>query len=217
MEKRNNILLRIIAGAAGRVVLTWSVIAAVIVAAIVGITMLLRTAKDSTTRIVTDDKIDITPTQIASLKAIGQWEFLTISDEEMVDTVRHGIFSDDELVRIYYGTLRLGIDMADAADDWIAHHGDTIVVTLPPVRLLDDDFIDEARTRPFLEKGKWSNADRAALYTRARQIMKRRCLSASNLRSAELNATTQFGHIMRSMGFANVRVRVSRTDKRNNK
>ena len=106
MEKRNNILLRIIAGAAGRVVLTWSVIAAVIVAAIVGITMLLRTAKDSTTRIVTDDKIDITPTQIASLKAIGQWEFLTISDEEMVDTVRHGIFSDDELVRIYYGTLR---------------------------------------------------------------------------------------------------------------
>ena len=171
----------------------------------------------ATVETVTDRTIDITPTVIKSIEDIGEWAFLEIDNEEIVDTVRHGFFSDDRLVRIYYGTLRLGIDMADAADDWIAHHGDTIVVTLPPVRLLDDDFIDEARTRPFLEKGKWSNADRAALYTRARQIMKRRCLSASNLRSAELNATTQFGHIMRSMGFANVRVRVSRTDKRNNK
>ena len=55
-----------------------------------------------------DQKINVTPEQIESIKAIGEWEFLSIADEEMVDTVRKGIFSDDHLVRIYYGTIHLG-------------------------------------------------------------------------------------------------------------
>ena len=58
-----------------------------------------------------NSSIDVTPTQIESMKQIGEWEFLSISNEEMIDTVRRGFFSDDELIRIYYGTLRLGINM----------------------------------------------------------------------------------------------------------
>ena len=53
-----------------------------------------------------DQRIDITPTQIQHIQDIGQWEFLAINDEELIDTVSRGFFSDSELVRIYYGTVR---------------------------------------------------------------------------------------------------------------
>ena len=58
------------------------------------------------------EKVSLTPTQIKSIESIGQWEFLAVSDEEIVDTVKHGFFSDSELIRIYYGTLRLGLDLS---------------------------------------------------------------------------------------------------------
>ena len=63
--------------------------------------------KDNSVEIGVDNQIDVTPTQIESIKEIGEWEFLSISNEELVDTIRKGILSDDHLVRIYYGTLRL--------------------------------------------------------------------------------------------------------------
>ena len=78
-----------------------------------------RTIETSSLEIVSDNNIDITPQQIQSIKAIGQWEFLAVNDELMVDTTRKGIFSDDHLVRIYYGTLRLGIDMHRVKTGWI--------------------------------------------------------------------------------------------------
>ncbi len=58
----------------------------------------------------------LSPTQIRTIENIGQWEFLSISDEELIDTTRHGFFGDDKLVRIYYGTLRLGIDMKEVKE-----------------------------------------------------------------------------------------------------
>ena len=45
----------------------------------------------------------MTPSEIESIRRIGQWEFMAINDEELVDTVRKGFFSDDHLVRIYSG------------------------------------------------------------------------------------------------------------------
>lgn len=156
--------------------------------------------------IVKDDKIDITPSQIRSIEQIGEWAFLEISDEELVDTVRRGFFSDDELVRIYYGTLRLGINLKEAHEGWIAMQGDTLRAILPPVRLLDTNFIDETRTRSFIETGKWSHQDRKAMYERAVQRMKQRCLTQKNYAAARDNARVQFGQMLRSMGFEKVKV-----------
>ena len=99
-----------------------------------------------------DQRIDLTPQQIQSIKDIGQWEFLSVSDEQLVDTTRRGIFSDDHLVRIYYGTMRLGIDMRQLETGWIQREGDSLTIILPPIGLLDRDFIDEARTRSFHAK-----------------------------------------------------------------
>lgn len=151
--------------------------------------------------------IDPTPVQIAKIQSIGQWEFLAISDEELVDTVRHGFFGDDELARIYYGTLRLGIDLQQAGDDLLTVDGDTIVALLPPIRLLDQNFIDEARTKTFYEDGHWTEADRQAMTGRAHALMLRRCLTPANIQSAEQNASAQMNQLLRSMGYKYIKVR----------
>ena len=147
--------------------------------------------KDDSFTIGYSNKIDDTPTIVEQMKEIGQWEFLSISDEELVDTVRRGFFSDDELVRIYYGTMRLGIDFSQCDEKWIEREGDTIKVDLPPVRLLDENFLDETRTKSFFESGKWTNADRKAMADRAKALMRKRCLTKENMDLAQKNAEAQ--------------------------
>ena len=164
---------------------------------------------DASASVEIDQRIGITPTQIKAMKDIGQWEFLSIADEEMIDTTRNGFFTDDQLIRIYYGTLRLGIDMNEVPAEWIKKDKDSIQVILPPIKLLDERFIDEARTLSFFESGKWTDGDRELMYQRAYQRMKDRCMTKENIASAEQNATRQFYQLMRSMGFDNVKVRVN--------
>lgn len=154
----------------------------------------------------TEASIDMTPTQVHSIKAIGEWEFLSVSAEELVDTVRKGIFRDDELVRIYNGTLRLGINMHKVKPGWLQAAGDSVKVTLPAVGLLDKDFIDEARTKPFYEVGSWKPADREALYKKARRQMLTHCLTKENLQAAQVNGEAQFRSMMRSMGYKHVTI-----------
>lgn len=154
----------------------------------------------------------ISPTQVKSIESIGQWEFLSVSDEELIDTTRHGFFGDDKLVRIYYGTLHLGIDMKDVKEGWMKANQDTITCTLPPIKLLDNNFIDEAKTHSFFETGKWTGKDRQDLYNRAYAAMKKRCLSQANITSAENNAQSQFFKMMKAMGFSNVKVEFEKRD-----
>lgn len=157
--------------------------------------------------VATTQQVTLSPTQIRSVERIRQWEFLSVSDEELIDTVRHGFFGDDQLIRIYYGTLRLGVDLAETKEGWLRLEGDTVVALLPAIKLLDEDFIDEARTQSFYETGKWSREDRACLYQRAYRTMRRRCLSRENVASAERNALLQFDNLFHSMGFEHVSVR----------
>lgn len=168
--------------------LTVTAVALAVLAVVVLIVYLAYQTKDDTLELVTSDKIDPTPTVIREIREIGEWEFLSIADEEMVDTLRKGIFSDDELIRIYYGTLRLGIDFSKCDETWISLEDDSIRLNLPPVALLDEQFIDETRTKPFFEKGKWSNEARKALYEKARRQMLARCLTKENKKQAQENA-----------------------------
>lgn len=152
-------------------------------------------------------KTILSPTQIQSIRNIRQWEFLSINDEELIDTVRHGFFGDDELILIYYGTLRLGIDLEDTQKGWIDYDHDTLTCILPPVKLLDEDFIDEARTQTFFERGKWNAEAHETLYKRAVKAMKQRCLTRQNIESAQHNASTQFYNLFQSMGIKEIRIR----------
>lgn len=153
-----------------------------------------------------DDAIDPTPTQIQSIKAIGEWEFLSVSLEELTDTIRKGFLSDDELSRIYYGTLRLGINMHQVEPGWLEANGDSVILALPKIGLLDRDFIDEARTKPFFESGSWKPEDREALYRQAHENMLQHGLTKENLAAAEDNAREQITSLMRAMGFRKVTI-----------
>lgn len=157
--------------------------------------------KDNHLELGVNSDINITPQQIQLIKDIGEWEFLSVSNEELVDTVRKGLFSDDHLVRIYYGTLRLGIDLSKAKKGWIKTQGDSVMVTLPKIGLLDKDFIDEARTKAFYESGRWTAADREALYRKANRQMRAHCLTPENLRCAQDSADQQFRKMLKAMGF----------------
>ena len=190
---------------------TWTMIKIGMVAAVavllIAVSFWLKSVtKDSHVDFGTDTAIDMTPTQIQSIKAIGEWEFLSVSAEELVDTVRKGLFRDDELVRIYYGTLRLGVNMHQVKRGWLQVAGDSVTVTLPQVGLLDKDFIDEARTKPFYEVGSWKPADRETLYKKAYRQMQSLCLTKENLQAAKVNGEAQFRSMMRSMGYKHVKI-----------
>lgn len=182
-------------------------IATAVIAVAALIFWLVRMSKNNEVTLAADNRIDITPEQIQSIKAIGEWEFLSISDEEMVDTTRSRLFGTDRLVRIYYGTMRIGINMHHVKPGWITTAGDSVNVTLPPVELLDNDFIDEARTRSFYESGRWSAADREAMYRRAHSMMKARGMTPVNINSARNNADAQMRSLLRSIGFRHITVR----------
>lgn len=194
MLKNKIILLKLIALAIGAILLVLFTI------------WIYRGVKSSTIEYGADQRIDITPQQIQSIKDIGEWEFLSISDEELVDTIRRGIFVDDQLVRIYYGTMRLGINLRQVESGWIVPKGDTLEVTLPPIELLDRDFIDEARTRSFYEHGTWTVQDREALFRRAYQRMLQRGLTPQNIQAAKQNGLAQVSQVIKSMGFKQVKI-----------
>ena len=165
-----------------------------------------RAISDNGAQIEVDDGIGVTPVHVEMMKNIGEWEFLSIADEELVDTMRPGFFSDDELIRIYYGTLRLGINMHKTKPHFITRTNDSLLVTLPPIELLDENFIDEARTESFYESGTWNDKVREEMYHRAIAKMKERCLTGTNIGSARENASRQFYHLMRSLGYENVSI-----------
>lgn len=180
---------------------------AIITIVIVSLAVIVYRCSGNDIRAEVDGSIGLTPTQILSMREIGQWEFLSIEDEELVDTVHKGFFSEKTLTRIYYGTLRLGFDMKSVRPDWLSRMADTLTVTLPSITLLDEDFIDETRTTAFYEAGTWTDKDRKDMYERARAKMMRRCLTAANIKSAEQNASRQVGQMFKSLGFSHVRIR----------
>lgn len=153
--------------------------------------------------------IELTPQQIKSIEDIGQWEFLAIQQEVVTDTLRKGFFTDDRLVAIYRGTLRLGVDLRLADKNWVYAHGDTVTLRLPKIRLLDRRFIDETRTKVFYESGKWSNHARQQQYYKAYNQMIRQSLTKANLKQAEDYAYDYFESMFKLLGFETIEISFS--------
>ena len=148
------------------------------------------------------------------------WSTKNIKEQRYVETyITECVeqFSDDVNVEgpftVHAGDLvhlrsDIRFHLKDAKEGWLSMSGDTLVAKLPPVRLLDNDFIDETRTRSFIASGKWSSVDRKEMYDRAVQKMRQRCLTKKNYAAAQLNAKEQFGQMLRSMGFEKTRVEI---------
>ena len=150
------------------------------------------------------EQIGRTPNHITQIKAIGQWEALHISCEEMVDTTEEHFFGDKNLIKIYRGTLIIGLDFADAKKDWFTARGDTAFLRLPKVRLLNTRFIDEARTRTFYEKGNWDERVNEVLYEKARKAMLARNFTSTQINVATDNIHRQFESMFLSFGYKTI-------------
>ena len=150
--------------------------------------------------------IEETPIEIRSLRNIGQWEFLSVTAEELREKHDEGMLSSRHLVCIYRGTLRIGIDMERTDENWCHIENRRVVLRLPNVALLDNNFIDEARTTVFYQDGNWSAAERQALCAEAREAMKQRALTAENLSIARRNAEAQFQKIFSALGYEDVSI-----------
>ena len=148
--------------------------------------------------------IELTPEFITKIKETGQWEFLSINTEELVDTLRKGFLSDDRLARIYKGTLRLGINLSHTPPNWITTKNDTVYLQLPDIELLNPIFIDEARTYSFYESGHWKASARETMYQRAHKQMLQKNMTPYNVNEARENARVQFTNIFRALGFTQV-------------
>ncbi len=179
-----------------------------VVAALVAVAVVVRTVSEHppvTLEVKRNTRIDVTPEEVRSIRDIGQWEFMSVTTEELVEWNRSRTFGTDRLVRIYTGTLRLGVDMKKCNDDWFTSLPDSVAaLKLPPVELLDSNFIDEARTRSFYEKGSFPPQAADELYRKARTQMIERCLTAQNLQTAERNARERISQVFRAMGFKRV-------------
>lgn len=149
-----------------------------------------------------------TPITVTSLQQIGKWEFLAIDDDEIVDTIRKGFFSNDVLTRVYHGTVRIGVDMKQMKKASITYQkrNNKLIVKLPKVGLLDKKFIDEARTDSYYESGKWSERARKELLKRAEQKMLKRCLTKQNMKNAKQNGKVAAQQLFKSIGYENVEV-----------
>lgn len=157
-----------------------------------------------------EEKVEIkhTPILVSTLQEIGQWEFLAIEDDEIVDTIRKGIIYDDVLTRIYHGTVRIGVDMKKMRKKWITYQkkNDKLIVRLPKVGLLDKKFIDEANTDSYYESGKWSVNARKQLLKKAERKMLKRCLTKQNIKLAEENGKAAAEQLFKSLGYDDVEV-----------
>lgn len=159
-------------------------------------------------KIESDKEIAVTPIVIQSIRDIRQWEFVKITDEEVIDTVRKiPLWPDHRLVLVFHGTPRIGIDLADAPDDWVTNVNDSLTVTLPQPRLLDTRFIDEALTEVFAQNGPWTASDREHMYEAARSRMTARALSPDNIDKVRKAAANRFAKVFESLGAKYVEVR----------
>lgn len=186
----------------------WWVIA--IAAALVAIAVVWRSCAERppvSLHVSRSTTIDLTAEEVRSVRDIGQWEFLSVTTEELLEWHQRRTVGNNHLVRIYTGTLRIGIDMAQVGNDWLASLPDSVVrLTLPTPTLLDSNFIDETRTRTFYQRGSVPPDTLEALYARARTAMIRRCLTQQNIQAATESARSQFTRIFQNFGFKKVEI-----------
>ena len=151
-----------------------------------------------------DKPIAQSPEEIVHLRSIGQWEFLSVESEELVERHHTGLMSDRDLICIYRGTLRIGVDLRKLPEDWVEVKGRNAIVHLPQPSLLDENFLDESRTTVFMEQGLFRAEEREAMIAEAKNKMKQRALSTDNLSIARRNAESQFQKLFLAMGFEDV-------------
>lgn len=182
----------------------WRITLFVLLVALIGYGAMVAYRTLTNSNDAVEKPIEQSPEEIVRLQAIGQWEFLSVEAEELVERHYSGLMSERDLVCIYRGTLRIGIDMRKLPSDWVEMQGRNAILHLPQPTLLDEDFLDESRTTVFFEQGVFRPDERDAVRTEAKDKMKKRAMTAENLSIARRNAEAQFQKLFLAMGYEDV-------------
>ena len=182
----------------------WRITLFVLLVALIGYGAMVAYRTLTNSNDAVEKPIEQSPEEIVRLQAIGQWEFLSVEAEELVERHYSGLMSERDLVCIYRGTLRIGVDMRKLPTDWVEMQGRNAILHLPQPTLLDEDFLDESRTTVFFEQGIFRPEERDAMRTEAKEKMKKRAMTAENLSIARRNAEAQFQKLFLAMGYEDV-------------
>lgn len=192
-------------------------VVAVCLIVVVAVLYMCHAAKSVTAGHQTEVVVTPTPVNLDSIRAIGQWSFLTVEMDEVVDTVDRGLFSSDRISVAYHGTLHYGINVAEARPGWVTIVGDTAVtVVLPPVKLLDDRFLDERNVKVYEGRDDMDFINkptvRAALVRKAKAAMIRR--GRENIPEARSKAETEVRRIFSQHGYKKIVIRFEDDNKK---
>ena len=182
----------------------WRITLFVLLVALIGYGAMVAYRTLTNSNDAVEKPIEQSPEEIVRLQAIGQWEFLSVEAEELVERHYSGLMSERDLVCIYRGTLRIGVDMRKLPSDWVEMKERSAILHLPQPSLLDEDFLDESRTTVFFEQGSFRPEERDAMRTEAKEKMKKRAMTAENLSIARRNAEAQFQKLFLAMGYEDV-------------
>ena len=157
----------------------------------------------------TDERAEMTPAVIDSIRSIGQWELSTVVLTTEVDTVQKrwlGLVKD-HLKRSYTGRMSVGIDLTRLAPQCHTVEADTIRITLPDVCLLDSNFIDESKTRVIVSDSETMEHDAGiskAMLAKARQRMRHDGVTPDVLSQCRRRATDEITRRLTDIGYKKV-------------
>ncbi len=116
--------------------------------------------------------------------------------------------TDVRICTIYPACLDFGFDLTKCDENWIREEGDSIIVTLPPVEILNKDMesLDEANKRVPIESGEWTPEEKIDFRERAEAIMLRNCEKEQCYKMAEKQGQKTISKLFEAFGKKNVKV-----------
>ena len=159
-------------------------------------------------------KTTISTVTVEDIRKIGQLKVLTIYKEFLVSQYRKRSFliPDDEIHIVYDGRIDLGFDLAECPDSCITRHGDSTFVTLPPVRILNQNevYVDPGDVK--IESGTWTNGEMEGFKHRANAYMLYSSERDDCYRRAERMGMQTITELLRPMETNYIEVRVAGRD-----
>ncbi len=151
-------------------------------------------------------KIEETPVIIQQVKNIAQMFTQTFYDEYVYDTgvIRTPVFNEDKrLIFIAKGEVIAGFDLSELNEKSIIRRDKSIVVKLPPARILDV-VINPSGFETFIEKGEITFEESKKFHEDARRIFDRNAREKGILKNSAEQGREMLEKFFRLLGFESV-------------
>jgi hypothetical protein len=151
-------------------------------------------------------KIEDTPVIIQQIKNIAQMFTQTFYDETVYDTgvIRTPLFNQNKrLIFIAKGEVISGFDLSELSEKSIIRRGKSIVVKLPPARILDV-VINPSGFETFIEEGEITFEESKKFHEDARRIFDRNARDKGILKNSAEQGRQMLEKFFRLLGFESV-------------